>query len=191
MKNSIVVKAIAWVIFLMSCKSGVGQAIVGFWEVTEVKVAGESLTPVAKWIRINKNGTFQSGNGWIQNSEGTWNFDKTTNTYIPIEKNGLLDKFGAFKVRFENNQMYWERVEDNDPVIVRLEIIDIMPKSTGDHLVGIWDLKERLRDDKSEKTTFDPLDRYYLFLRWDRIYVERAEDGSKVYGYWHINGHRP
>ena len=59
------------------------QDIVGFWEIKEVIVGGKIMTPVAKWSKINKDGSYQSGNGWLQNSEGTWKFDKKNNLYSP------------------------------------------------------------------------------------------------------------
>ena len=163
----------------------------GFWEVKEVRVGGEVKAPVAKWTRINADGSFQSGNGWLQNSEGTWTFDNNNKTYLPVETNGILDEYGAFKVSFKDKTMLWERKEEGDRVIVTLQRIDILPKSTADHLVGIWDLDERIRNGKSEKSTYDPQDKFYLFIRWDRMYVERTIDDKKVYGYWHIHGHKP
>jgi hypothetical protein len=33
------------------------QSIVGFWEVKEVKVGPEIKTPVAKWTKVNEDGT--------------------------------------------------------------------------------------------------------------------------------------
>lgn len=72
------------------------QAVVGFWEVTEVKVGDQTMTPVAKWTRIHEDGTFQSGNGWLQNSEGTWTFDKKYNHFEANDPNGLVDEFGPF-----------------------------------------------------------------------------------------------
>jgi hypothetical protein len=191
MKCITIVKAISCSAIVLCCQSSMGQSVVGFWEVEEVKVAGKVMTPVAKWFRVNMDGTFQSGNGWLQSAEGTWQFDKTHNTYLPTERNGLVDKYGAFKVMFEGSQMSWERMEDGDQVLVRLKRIEELPKSPADRLVGVWDLKEMTRGGKSEKSTFDPEDNYYIFIRWDRIYVERAKDGGKSFGYWHINGHRP
>lgn len=47
----------------------------GLWEVTKVIVGQEEMTPVAKWTQINKDGTFETGNGWLQNGNGTWTFD--------------------------------------------------------------------------------------------------------------------
>ena len=32
------------------------------------------LTPIAKWTQINSDGSYESGNGWLKNSEGQWTF---------------------------------------------------------------------------------------------------------------------
>jgi hypothetical protein len=191
MRHIVEIKAITCLAVVLFCQSSIGQSVEGFWEVEQVKAAGKVVTPVAKWFKINPDGTFQSGNGWLQNAEGTWTFDKTHNTFLATERNGLVDKYGAFKVTLNSSQMSWERKEDGDQLVVRLKRIEELPKSPADRLVGVWDLKEMTREGKSEKSTFDPQDNYYIFIRWDRIYVERAEDGGKSYGYWHINGHRP
>jgi hypothetical protein len=167
------------------------QSIVGFWEVTEVTVGSEIKTPVAKWTKVNADGTYQAGNGWLQNSEGTWLYDKQARSYSSSEANGLVDNYGAFKVSFKDSAMIWERQEDGLQVTVKLERIKKLPKSTADFLVGIWNLKEVLRSGQSEKSIFDPQRKHYIFIRWDRIYVERTPEGDKATGYWHINGHRP
>jgi hypothetical protein len=169
------------------CKS---QSVTGFWEVTEVMVGKEVKTPVAKWTRINKDGSFQSGNGGIQNSEGTWSFNKKTKLFLPIETN-LKDPYGGFNVRLSKNQMFWERSEDGEVVKVKLVRINKLPKSTADLLVGLWDLKEITKKGQSEKSSYDPDDKHYIFIRWDRIYVERTPDGNKASGYWHIDAHAP
>ena len=73
----------------------------GFWEVETVQVGDRDVTPVAKWFQINEDGTYQAGNGWMQNDEGTWAYDEQNQTYAPTSKNGLIDEFGAFSLQFE------------------------------------------------------------------------------------------
>jgi hypothetical protein len=165
--------------------------VVGFWEVKEVKVGTEVKTPVAKWTKIDADGSFQSGNGWLQNSEGTWTFDDQNKTFTLVETSGIKDEFGAFKISFEPDQMIWQRDEEGELVMVKLERITKIPKSTSDILVGIWSLDERLKNGKSEKEQFDPDNKYFIFIRWDRIYVEQSSNGEKSSGYWHIDGHKP
>jgi hypothetical protein len=58
-------------------------------------------------------------------------------------------------------------------------------------LVGLRDLREVTKNGKVETSMFDPDNKYYIFIRWDRVYVERNVEGQKTGGYWHINAHRP
>jgi|SRR5688572_20307144 len=184
-------RILALLILVAICPPSVAQSIVGFWEVKEVKVGSEIKTPVAKWTKVNGDGTYQAGNGWLQNSEGTWRYDKLARSYSSFETNGIVDNYGAFKVSFKDSAMIWEREEDGLPVTVKLERIKKLPKSTADFLVGIWNLKEVLRNGQSEKSVFDAEGKHYIFIRWDRIYVERTPEGERATGYWHINGHSP
>lgn len=163
-----------------------GQKVVGFWQFTDVKVGNETMTPVAKWTKINKDHTFTSGNGWLQNAIGTWTYDKKQKTILPIETNGFKDEFGAFSVHFENKKMIWEREEEGMKVVVTLEKTDKMPMAPADKLKGIWKLTKASDLDLSEIQT-NP----FIFIRWDRIYKIKSIEGSISTGYWHINGHRP
>ena len=63
------------------------QSMVGLWEVVEVSVGNKKMTPIAKWMRINKDNTYESGNGWTQNSIGTWTFDEKKKEYSAVNKN--------------------------------------------------------------------------------------------------------
>ena len=73
----------------------------------EVTVGVEIMTPTAKWTRINEDGTFQSGNGWMQNAEGTWTFDEVSSLFLPTTKNWILDEGGPFEVMFSGDGMQW------------------------------------------------------------------------------------
>lgn len=167
------------------------QNIIGLWEIKQVKVGSQTMTPVAKWTKINKDKTFQSGNGWLQNSEGTWSYDRTKKLYSPKEKKGIIDEFGPYTVEFTDKGMNWLREEEGMIVTVNLERINTLPKSTADQLVGLWDLASIKHNDADITNTFDPQNKFYIFFRWDRIYKERTIKGKRVSGYWHINGHKP
>lgn len=183
-------QAILVIVFSLWAETLEAQSIVGFWKVTQVVVGTIDRTPVAKWTKINQDGSYQSGNGGIQNAEGTWTFEKQTKKFLPVETNGLKDPYGGFSVTFKEDHMVWERDEEGEHVTVSLEKTTKLPKSPADLLVGLWDLKDILRDNASEKNSFDPEDRHYIFIRWDRMYVERTADEKKLMGYWHINAHR-
>ena len=67
-------------IILLSTELSAQREIIGMWEFTSVQVGDQTMTPVAKWAKYNSDGTFQSGNGWTQNSIGTWNYN---DTFVP------------------------------------------------------------------------------------------------------------
>lgn len=60
--------------------------LIGLWVVDKVAAAGQEMTLIARWFRINENGTFESGNGWTQWSKGNWTFDESTRQFLPVEK---------------------------------------------------------------------------------------------------------
>jgi hypothetical protein len=37
-------------------------------------MGNNEMTPIARWMRFNKDSTQTSGNGWLQHSEGSWVF---------------------------------------------------------------------------------------------------------------------
>ena len=167
------------------------QDLVGFWEIKKVIVGGKTMTPVAKWTKINKDGSYQSGNGWLQNAEGTWTYNKKNNLYSPTETNGLIDEFGPFTVELRDNTMTWLREEEGRIVTVSLEKIEKMPTATADELVGLWNLTLVTKNDEDSTSSFDPDNKHYMYFGWDRMYRERTPQGKRATGYWHINGHRP
>lgn len=167
------------------------QSIAGFWEVSKVQVGGQTMTPVSKWTKINKDGTYQSGNGWLQNAEGTWTYDKLKKLFTPSETNGIKDEFGPFTVELNDDTMTWLREEEGMIVTVSLKKITKKPKATADLLVGLWDLTAVSKDGTATLETFDPDNMYYIFIRWDRLYMERTTEGTRTSGYWHIHGHKP
>lgn len=167
------------------------QKIYGLWEITEVTVADQVMTPVAKWTHIYSDGNYESGNGWLKNSEGTYTYDTLSHNYLPTETNGILDPFGAFKVSFEDGNMIWERDEEGMLVTVKLQRIKELPKAPADKVVGLWQLTNISRDGRSIIRTFDPDHDHYLFIRWDRVLQMRDQNGKQSRTYWHMHGHRP
>ncbi len=164
------------------------QSPVGLWEAISVTVGDKVMTPVGKWTRINPDGTYQSGNGWQQNSEGTWSFDPATAFYVPFEANGLEDIFGGFKISFDKDNMIWQRHEDGLPVVVTWRSIKELPRTPADLIVGVWELDPAAT---REPSTSHAASKHLLFIRWDRIYVEWDNTPEKRYGYWFINAHHP
>lgn len=158
------------------------SSLVGFWEMTSVSMGTESMTPIAKWITLKKDHSYTSGNGWIQNSAGSWKFDKETHILTSIDSLGISEDFAGFKVSFEGKNMIWERQENGMLVKVTLKPITEKPMAPADYLVGLWKLQN---NDQS------PEDYNRIFIRWDRIYNEYVDQKKKTSGYWHINAHKP
>ncbi|WP_434020339.1 hypothetical protein [Lutimonas sp.] len=167
------------------------EKLIGFWEIEKVEIGEENMTPVAKWTKINTDGTYQSGNGWLQNSMGTWNYNQEDNTYSAKDSLDIFDEYGGFKVSFDEQKMIWERQEDGMKVKVSLKAIDKLPMSPADYLEGMWRLQDITDNAISVLDDFDKERRHKLFIRWDRIYLNFNPAGKKLSGYWHINGHKP
>lgn len=170
---------------------GQNNPVEGLWMIENVKVGNQEITPVAKWTRIKPGGTYESGNGWLKNSEGTWTYINENRSFLAKETNGLTDPFGAFTVSFEGNKMKWERTEEGQKVTVTLIPVDEIPESPADKIQGLWDLDRANQNDKDITRTYDPDNKRYIFIRWDRIYVERTSEGKRQTGYWYMNAHRP
>ncbi|MEM7102913.1 MAG: hypothetical protein AAF502_07290 [Bacteroidota bacterium] len=167
------------------------EKVIGFWEIKTVEVGTENMTPVARWTKINADGTFQNGNGWLQNSKGTWTYDKANNQFSTINKLGIHDEFGGFTVSFDTGNMIWEREEEGMPVKVTLVSITELPMAPSDYLTGIWDLADITKNEKSIMSEFDSGDKHKIFIRFDRIYINFSPSGERLTGYWHIHGHKP
>lgn len=191
MKNNLT-KALVFLSFLSMNYFSQAQPFIGFWSVDEVSVGDQTMTPVAKWTKIEKDGSYTSGNGWLQNAEGNWTYDTETSAYLPIANNWLKDPFGAFRVSFEGNEkMYWEREEDEGHVIVSLSRIEKIPESTANQIVGLWGLDSAEQTPATIPSDSGQDKQAYIFIRWDRIYAQGTPTGERLTGYWHVNGHRP
>lgn len=167
------------------------ERMTGLWKVEKVTVGEENMTPVAKWFRINAEGTYQAGNGWLQNGNGFWNYDSSNNLYTASDPLDVADEFGGFTVSFDGQKMMWERAEEGMSVIVTLRPIEKLPMSPSDYLEGIWDLVEITENETSILDDFDQENKHKLFIRWDRVYINFSSEGKRLTGYWHIHGHKP
>jgi len=149
----------------------------GLWEISKVTV-------LAKWTRINSDFTYQSGNGWLQNSEGNWTFDQNLNQFLPIEKHGIVDDFGPFEVEIIEDRMTWTRQENGEAVKVHFERIEDLPKGPADKLQGLWDLKNAVRGEENLMSSYDPDNNRYYHIRWDRIYVDDLGPAGRQADEW-------
>jgi hypothetical protein len=105
--------------------------------------------------------------------------------------NGLIDKSGPFNIKFENGSMIWNRTEDGENVSVILERAEIIPKSEGNRLMGLWKIETISINDKSVTSTLNPDDKATLFLRSDNTYVFENYPQGKTYGIYKVYAHKP
>lgn len=166
------------------------EHLIGLWKVEQVTVDQENMTPVAKWFRINNDGTYQAGNGWLQNGNGFWNYDSQNKLFTANDPLDIADQFGGFTLSFDESKMLWRREEEGMPVTITLAPIEKLPMSPADYLKGVWDLIEIIEDGVSITADIDKVDKHKLFFRWDRIYVNLDSTDKRRFGYWHIHGHR-
>lgn len=157
----------------------------------KVSVGSQQLTPTAKWTRINEDHTFQSGNGWLQNSEGTWTLDKETMRFSLLGKNGIKDEYGAFKLTMDGANMTWERMEEGEKVTVSLAPVIAIPKGPWDKVQGLWRVNQATKAGVDITSTFDPDGKRHIFMRWNRLFIDNLGPDGRLTGYWHINDHRP
>lgn len=167
------------------------DTIIGLWQVEEVDVDGEIMTPISKWIRIYEDHRQESGNGWLQHSYGTWEVDQDKQLITVDNHNGLKDQYGPYSMDFDKNKMTWTRLEDGKKVVVTMSRIESVKASPGDNLLGVW--KRSGTSVTDEGTVVNPLGsvHHYLHLRWDHVFEEYNQHGSHSSGIYRIHGHRP
>ncbi|MTI32151.1 hypothetical protein [Xanthovirga aplysinae] len=176
--------------FIFSTSFSQGQDITGFWEITNVTVGEEIMTPVAKWTKIKADHTFVSGNGWEQNAEGTYSYDEKTQQYNPQNKNWLKDPAGPFTVSFLNGKMIWEREEEGNKVVITLRRVVKMPMGPVDKIRGLWALTNSTINGEEVNFLTVSNSQPYIFIRPDRLYRQRSERGEVSSGYWFMHAHR-
>lgn len=186
------VKTLLIITFMLLAFSSYSQKsrMIGLWEAINVNVGEQNMTPVSKWFKFNSDGSSAAGNGWLQNSAGSWEYNEEDNTFSNYDSLGIEDRFGAFDVSFDKEYMYWEREEEGMKVKVTVKPIDELPMSPADYLEGIWDLESISEAEQDITDTYDPNNKHYLHFRWDRIIVYHTPVGERKTGYWHIHGHR-
>lgn len=155
--------------------------IIGCWEAIEVTMGNQTMTPVGKWTKIHPNNTFESGNGWIQNSTGKWTFKNDSITMT--DTLNVEDPYGGFILSWSGDTMIWQRDEDGERIAVKWRPITQIPMTPLDYIYGNWEMTEPASDSfLSYPTT--------LYFRWDRIYKTSSTHTGSPTGYWQVHGHR-
>ena len=153
--------------FLSSCEKS--PSIEGLWIVKSVTIGDEEMTPDARWMRFNSDLTQESGNGWLQHSVGNWKLDTETNSLTIVNKNGIDDPNEPFKITLSNNEMIWQRTEEGQNVIIKLETTLRLPSTSGDKLLGLWKLEKAVG--KGSYFSTSNVNDDYLFFRWDKRFI--------------------
>lgn len=167
------------ILIASSCQTNV--KLVGLWQIDKVKVGSQEMTPVARWTRINKDNTQESGNGWQQHSIGSWEYSQKEKQIDLVNYNGLKDEFGGFSVlTTTKEEMIWQRKEEGENVEITFKRIEKIPQAPSNKILGVWKLKN------ISKTKIQP----YLFFRWDHILINRKDESGKKYGMYKTHGHK-
>lgn len=188
MKNKL--KYLILILFLTfaSCKKD--PAIEGLWVVKKVKVGEEEMTPNGRWTRFNADNTQESGNGWLQHSHGTWNFNQKTGELSITNANGINDPYEPFVVILSQDGMTWKRTEDGHAVEVLLKRSDRLPETYADQLLGLWQLEEANGRGPYFEGSESPEKAGYVFFRWDKRFVIGTGNG-RINGVYNVHGHKP
>ncbi|NVK26791.1 MAG: hypothetical protein HWE14_02040 [Flavobacteriia bacterium] len=160
------------------------QNLDGLWLVEQMSMGDQTMTPQAKWVRFNADSTTESGNGWRQHTIGTYSLQ---GDMLSIESsNGIRDKAGDFKVVVTEDRMIWTRMEEGMEVTVNLKRIVELPRTTGDHMLGLWEVES------SENVFGDEQPLIKLQIRWDNLFVWIVQEESlkRTYGVYSVHGHR-
>ncbi len=165
--------------------------VIGLWEVTKVIVDEEEMTPISKWSNFLENGSFTTGNGWLQNGDGTWEFDSESSEILVVTETGFKNQFGPFEVEMKGkNGMIWSRIEGADLVYVHYKRIEEIPKSPATLAIGLWMVTEVINDGKIVTESYKNEHAMGVFVRWDNLFQEITSEG-RVSGIWRVNAHRP
>ncbi len=168
------------------------SSIVGLWEVTQVTVGIDTMTPKAKWFEFLTDGTLSSGNGWLQNYLGSFNYDEDTQELLQASQ-GVVDEYSAFQIKIVDKSMTWQRTEEGQPVKISLTRASKKPLGPWDLLVGRWTLEkaEGLNPETGAVVSEYAMRPEAYIFRWDREYRkfdennERSETGI----FWQIGAH--
>lgn len=163
----------------------------GLWHVNKVEIGEQEMTPKGKWNRLKPNGRFETGNGWLINGDGTWKYNSGGSEITLTNDTGFYDPFGPFDiVSSTDSTMVWSRTEEGQEVSVFYKKIKELPKALPDIATGIWDLESAQRMGEDITQEYDPTGTRFIFLRWDRKYIDFTENG-RINGVWNIDAHRP
>ncbi|MFV1883731.1 MAG: hypothetical protein ACMZ7B_04535 [Balneola sp.] len=184
-------KKLVVLFFIPLIVNPVKAQITGLWEVTKVVVGEEEMTPVAKWSHFLNDGSYTTGNGWLQNGDGTWDFDSASSEMQLVTVTGFDDESGPFEIEMNGrDKMIWSRQEGGDMVNVYYQRIYEIPKSPATLAVGLWMVKEVINNGELLTEKYKNENAQAVFVRWDNLFQEITSEG-RISGIWRVNAHRP
>lgn len=180
----LIIKSLGLLIITFSLSSSLfaQSELKGLWVVEKVAMGEREMTPVAKWFDFDGEGSFRSGNGWMQNSSGYYEWNSISAELSVFDSLAIADPYGAFQVSINGNSMRWSREEEGNTVVVTASKSEDLPMAPQDYLVGMWELQTELADQTNPPE--------HLYFRWDRN-VLWWEDGERSRGLWNFNAHQP
>lgn len=183
-------KLVFLVLVILNSHSAEAQFL-GLWEVSKVTVAEEEMTPIAKWSNFLEDGSYTTGNGWLQNGDGTWDFDSENSEMLLVTVTGFDDESGPFEIEMKGrDNMIWSRLEGGEMVSVYYQRIDEIPKSPASLAVGLWMVKEVTNEGQVLTEKYKIENAQAVFIRWDNLFQEITSEG-RISGIWRVNAHRP
>lgn len=160
----------------------------GLWVVTKITFGEKDVTPAAKWFRFQHKQRLTSGNGWIQHTVGTWNYDN--NELYLTNENGYNETADPFRVHLEPERMVWERQEEGQVLRIVLERAQDVPESHIDKVQGLWDFDTAEQGGENISEAFDPEHNVFLWIRWDRRFVYENHPRKMSFGHWFVDPHK-
>ena len=170
--------------------STMGRSPVGLWTVFSVELAGQHMTPQAKWSHFYKDGRYVDGNGWQQHHTGAWRLDADRRTFTTTPDQGPADDLGPFQLSFRGDTMIWQRTEEGEMVTVNWIRTEDLPAAPRNRIQGLWEISFCSTARLSREAANDKANACSLFFRWDDRY-SMTVDGETTGGFYIAHGHRP
>lgn len=167
--------------------------ITGLWVVEQVIVGEQDLSPTAQWILFEEEGTFISGNGWLQNGLGSWVYDEQQKTLLQSTEI-RIDPYGPFNVSFQDQKMVWDRVEEGNKVRIILVAAKNKPMAPWDKIIGTWEIEiaNGINPTNDRVISEYSLEKTIYIFDWDRRYKKFDKEGNLIEkGVWQIEVYSP
>lgn len=167
---------------IISCKKELSDfQINGLWLVKKVTMENEEMiTPALNWMLFNPDSTHAFGNGWLQNSVGSWTFQKSSKILTIKNDIGFSDYTNSMKIELSKKNMTCKLKVDEMEITLFLERIDKLPTSEVNKLYGLWKIDSTFINSRDVTDSLNPEKKAMLFLRWDNNFeIRNYPEGEK------------